>query len=238
MAAFATFDRWELLDSTLSLAAAFLFGMLIGAERQYRQRTAGLRTNVLVAIGAAAFVDLGMRLSGKPGAVQIVAYVVSGVGFLGAGVIMKEGMNVRGLNTAATLWSSAAVGAFSGADLLAEAALLTVFILAGNTFLRPLVNFINRIPIDEQATEATYEVRVTAGASDLGQARELLVRELEAQNYPVGEVEVVERGGEDVEVVATLVSTAIDPAEIDGVVARLKRADVITDATWTLRTTD
>lgn len=238
MAAIATFDLWEFVNSTASLAAAFLFGMLIGAERQYRQRTAGLRTNVLVATGAAAFVDLGMRLAGKPGTVQIVAYVVSGVGFLGAGVIMKEGMNVRGLNTAATLWSSAAVGAFSGADLLAEAALLTCFILAGNTFLRPLVNFINRIPIDEQATEATYEVRVTASVHDLGRARELLTEQVEAQNYPVRDVEVTERGDDNVEIVATLVSTAIDPAEIEAVVAGLKKADVVSDASWTLRTSD
>jgi putative Mg2+ transporter-C (MgtC) family protein len=238
MAAIGTFHLWDFLNSTVGLAAAFLFGMLIGAERQYRQRTAGLRTNVLVATGAAAFVDLGMRLTGKPGAVQVVAYVVSGVGFLGAGVIMKEGMNVRGLNTAATLWSSAAVGAFSGADLLAEAALLTGFILAGNTFLRPLVNFINRIPIDEQATEATYEVRVTASAQDLSRARELLTEQLEAQNYPVRDVEVTERGDDDVEIVATLVSTAIDPDEIDAVVARLKQADFISDATWSLRTSD
>jgi putative Mg2+ transporter-C (MgtC) family protein len=238
MAVFATLDLWELLHSTGSLGIAFVCGMLIGAERQYRQRTAGLRTNVLVATGAAAFVDLGMRLTGKPGAVQIVAYVVSGVGFLGAGAIMKEGMNVKGLNTAATLWSSAAVGAFSGAGLFAEAVLLTGFILAGNTFLRPIVNFINRIPIDEQATEATYEVRVMARASDLGRARELLVNELEAQNYPVREVEVEERGDDAVEIVATLVSTAINPIEIDGVVARLKRAEFIGEATWTLRTTD
>ena len=99
----------DLINSALSLGGAFVLGTLIGAERQYRQRTAGLRTNVLVAIGAAAFVDMGMRLTGKPGAVQIVSYVVSGVGFLGAGVIMKEGGNVWGLNTAATLWCSAAV---------------------------------------------------------------------------------------------------------------------------------
>ncbi|HLN10964.1 MAG TPA: MgtC/SapB family protein, partial [Xanthobacteraceae bacterium] len=230
MAAIATFNLAEFINSTISLAAAFLFGTLIGAERQYRQRTAGLRTNVLVAVGAAAFVDLGMTLTGKPGGVQIVAYVVSGVGFLGAGVIMKEGMNVRGLNTAATLWSSAAVGAFSGADLVAEAALLTCFILAGNTFLRPVVNLINRIPIDEQATEATYEVRVTAAAHDLVRARELLTERLEAQNYPVSDMAVVERGDDDVEIVATLMSTAIDAAEIEAVVARLKRTDFVSDA--------
>src|SRR5271170_4227708 len=95
-----TFNAADFLDSTISLGAAFILGTLIGAERQYRQRTAGLRTNVLVAVGAAAFVDLAMHLAGADGAVRVIAYVVSGIGFLGAGVIMKQGLDVRGLNTA------------------------------------------------------------------------------------------------------------------------------------------
>jgi putative Mg2+ transporter-C (MgtC) family protein len=84
-------------------------GGLIGFERQYRQRTAGLRTNVLVALGAAIFVDIANNLSGADGAVRVIAYVVSGIGFLGAGVIMRQEGNIHGLNTA-TLWCSAAVG--------------------------------------------------------------------------------------------------------------------------------
>ncbi|MBN8920409.1 MAG: MgtC/SapB family protein, partial [Rhizobiales bacterium] len=156
-----TFQTFDFLDTSASLFAAFVLSVLIGAERQYRQRTAGLRTNVLVAVGAAAFVDLAMHLDGVHGATRVIAYVVSGIGFLGAGVIMKEGLNVRGLNTAATLWCSAAVGACAGSDMVAQAALLTIFVLAGNTLLRPLVNAINRIPFDEKRSEATYEMRVT-----------------------------------------------------------------------------
>ena len=119
---------------------------------------------MLVAVGAAAFVDFGLRIGG-PGSTQVLAYVVSGIGFLGAGAIMKEGVNVRGLNTAATLWCSAAVGAAAGASLLAEAALLTAFVIAGNTLLRPIVNTINRIPIDETTSEATYVVRLTTDST-------------------------------------------------------------------------
>src|SRR3984893_11882555 len=115
-----------------------------------RQRQGGLRTNTLVALGAAAFVDIGMHLNGNAGATQIIVYVVSGVGFIGAGVIMKQGGNVWGLNTAATLWCSAAVGACAGADLAIEAILLTGLVLAGNTLLRPLVNTINRASMNEQ----------------------------------------------------------------------------------------
>src|SRR4030081_199771 len=155
-----TFQLYDFLDTLVSLLTAFVFGTLIGAERQYRQRSAGLRTNVLVAVGASAFVDLANRLGGADGSVRVIAYVVSGIGFLGAGAIMKEGMNVRGLNTAATLWASAAVGCCAGA-MVAQAALLTIFVLGGNTLLRPLVNAINRIPIKEQTSEEGYDVMVT-----------------------------------------------------------------------------
>jgi putative Mg2+ transporter-C (MgtC) family protein len=228
----------EFVNSAISLVVAFVLGTMIGAERQYRQRTAGLRTNVLVAVGAAAFVDLGMRLEGTRGAVSTVAYVISGVGFLGAGVIMKEGMNVRGLNTAATLWCSAAVGAFAGADFPLEASFVTAAILSGNTLLRPLVNAINRVPIDESQTEATYEVQITVQAEQAGPARDLLVERLESAHYPVGGTEVVERGEETVEVVATLVATAVDSAELDAVVAGLERDGRISHATWSVQTAD
>src|ERR1700735_2857467 len=139
-----TFQLYDFLDTLVSLMTAFVLGTLIGAERQYRQRSAGLRTNVLVAVGAASFVSLGLHLNGTAGASQIAAYVVSGIGFLGAGVIMKEGSHVWGLNTAATLWCSAAVGALCGVNLAAEAGVLTIAVLAGNTLLRPLVNVIYR----------------------------------------------------------------------------------------------
>ena len=140
---------------------------------------------MLVAVGAAAFVDLAMHLSGADGGVRVIAYVVSGIGFLGAGVIMKEGMDVRGLNTAATLWASAAVGSCAGADMIAQAVALTAFVLAGNTLLRPLVNSINRIPIDEKASEATYYFKLAVTAHALPVMRDRLVEQLEAANYPV-----------------------------------------------------
>eukprot|EP01035_Chromulina_nebulosa_P051236 gene51236-69747_t len=114
MQAIQNINLHSLLDTFISVSAAFILGSLIGLERQIRQRTAGLRTNTLVAVGAAVFVDLAQRLDGSGGAVRVVAYVVSGIGFLGAGAIMKEGANVTGLNTAATLWGSAAVGACAG----------------------------------------------------------------------------------------------------------------------------
>ncbi|WEK51533.1 MAG: MgtC/SapB family protein [Candidatus Kaistia colombiensis] len=227
-----TFDLYPFLDTLVAFVAAFVLGTLIGAERQYRQRTAGLRTNVLVAVGAAAFVDLGQRVAGTSEAVRVISYVVSGIGFLGAGVIMKEGMNVRGLNTAATLWCSAAVGCCAGTNMIAEATLLTTFVLAGNTLLRPLVNMINRIPIDDRATEATYEVSIISDRAAMPQMRDLLVERLEEANYPVSDVEIADRGDETVEIVATLVSTAVNPHEIEAVTAFLEKQKGVSNATW------
>jgi putative Mg2+ transporter-C (MgtC) family protein len=238
MAFLHSFTVPDFLDSLVSLFAAFVLGGLIGAERQYRQRGGGLRTHVLVAVGAATFVDIGMHLNGNVGATQIIAYVVSGVGFLGAGVIMKQGNNVWGLNTAATLWCSAAVGACAGADLAFEAIALTGFVLAGNTLLRPLVNAINRAPLDQAATEAIYEVRMTTGSDDLDDARALLRDALAAADYPLREIEVVEREQGGTELVATLVGTSANPQELDAIVARLEDNPLVQNAGWSLRTTD
>ena len=238
MAFLHSFNPTDFLNSLISLFGAFVLGTLIGAERQYRQRGGGLRTHVLVAVGAATFVDIGMHLNGNAGATQIIAYVVSGVGFLGAGVIMKQGNNVWGLNTAATLWCSAAVGACAGADLAFEAVALTLFVLAGNTLLRPLVNAINRAPIDEAATEAIYEVRMTTAADDIDEARDLLGERLEAANYPVQDVEVDDREQGEVELIATLSGTAAVPRELDDIVTRLEANPLVRSATWNSRTTE
>jgi putative Mg2+ transporter-C (MgtC) family protein len=238
MAFLHAFTLSDFLDTLVSLFAAFVLGTMIGAERQYRQRGGGMRTHVLVAVGAATFVDIGLHLNGAVGATQIIAYVVSGVGFLGAGVIMKQGSNVWGLNTAATLWCSAAVGACAGADLAIEAVALTAFVLAGNTLLRPLVNAINRAPIEESAIEAIYEVRITADADNLEETRELLENQLDAANYPVGSVDVVEREEGTVEIVATLRGSTAVPEELNAVVATLERSPLVEHASWTLRTTE
>jgi putative Mg2+ transporter-C (MgtC) family protein len=228
----------DFLDSLVSLLSAFVLGVFIGAERQYRQRGGGLRTHVLVAVGAAAFVDIGQHLNGDAGATQIIAYVVSGVGFLGAGVIMKQGNNVWGLNTAATLWCSAAVGACAGADLAFEAITLTAFVLAGNTLLRPLVNAINRAPINKGATEAIYEVRMTTSANHLDEGRDFLRQRLDTANYPARNIEIIEREGSEVELVATLLGTAADPHELEAIVASLNGDPLVETASWSLRTTE
>ena len=104
---------------------------------------------------------------------RIVASVVSGSGFFGAGVILKDGANIVGLNTAATLWCSATVDAFAGFGLLGEAAVLAIFVIAGNTLLRP-VSWINRRPITPDVTEAKYKVHAVCEPDACSDVRDLL----------------------------------------------------------------
>lgn len=221
MQAFDSFNLSSVLDTSLSLLAAFVLGGLIGVERQYRQRTAGLRTNVLVAVGAALFVDIANRLTGADGAVRVIAYVVSGVGFLGAGVIMREGGNVRGLNTAATLWGSAAVGAAAGSDLLIEAILGTACVLAANTSLRPLVNAINRQPIDNETVEVTHVIRLIISKESQKRVIKAFEDELETMELHGYEFKVRAFSADEIEFEATLGETAADGTVLQPLLDRL-----------------
>ena len=117
----------SIAEFVLRLGVGVGCGALIGIERQWQARRAGLRTNALVSIGAAGFVIFSTTLSSDSSPTQVAAQIVSGIGFLGAGVILREGINVRGLNTAATLWCSAMVGTFAGAGELIASAIAGAF---------------------------------------------------------------------------------------------------------------
>ncbi|MBX3261834.1 MAG: MgtC/SapB family protein [Labilithrix sp.] len=228
----------SLLDTLVSLTTAFVMGGLIGFERQVRQRTAGLRTNILVAVGAAVFVDAANRLHGHEGAVRTISYVVSGIGFLGAGVIMREQGNVRGLNTAATLWGSAAVGACAGSDLILEAVLGTGFVLAANTLLRPVADRINRQPMDGTTVEVTNTVTVIATHTHRKEALGALEEMLEEANIPTRDIEIRAFGEDEVTIEATLTPASVAGDELDQLVARIAALSVIRQAFWSPSTRD
>jgi len=228
----------SLIDTSISLSAAFVLGGLIGLERQFRQRTAGLRTNILVALGAAIFVDAANRLTGHEGAVHVMAYVVSGIGFLGAGVIMREEGNVRGINTAATLWGSGAVGACAGADLLLEACLGTIFVLAANTLLRPVVTLINKQPLDMESVEVTNSIYIITPKHAQKIALKQFIEKLESAGYQTQDVELHQFGADDVEIQAVLTDSAVEGAQMDALIEEISNMDYVTQAYWSPSTTD
>lgn len=146
-------------------------------ERQWRQRMAGTRTNALVSAGAAALVMCAfMTLNKSRSEAQIVSYVVSGVGFLGAGVIFKDGGSVRGLNTAATLWCSAAIGALSGLGRPLNALILGVAVLITNIILRPLAYRLYPAHSSGEEQEVTYGFELACRQEDEAHIRALLLQ--------------------------------------------------------------
>ncbi|MFF4182360.1 MgtC/SapB family protein [Streptomyces sp. NPDC001691] len=146
-------------DFALRLAVGVGCGALVGVERQWRARTAGLRTNALVAAGATLFVLYSEAVGDEGSPTRVASYVVSGVGFLGGGVILRDGASVHGLNTAATLWCSAALGVLAASGRLDLALLGTVTVLAVHLLLRPAGRLIDRAPQRDPDTFDAEDVR-------------------------------------------------------------------------------
>src|ERR1700683_4765434 len=168
----------DLAQAGLNLFIAACLGAAIGLERQWRQPLPGFGTNTLVALGAAIFITYGRAVSDADGATRIAAQVVSGIGFLGAGVIFKEGLNVRGLKPARPLWCSAAVGLLAGEGLALYGLIGAVLVIAANVGLRPLVRVINRQPIEMSEGEQHYVVSIECRPGPASEIRAQLVKEV------------------------------------------------------------
>ncbi len=166
----------DLLTFTGNIIAAMLMGVALGLERQYRGHPAGLRTNALVCVGAAMFVSLTRLFEDTNSPTRIASYIVSGIGFLGGGVIIREGLNVRGMNTAATLWCCAAVGTLTGAGFALYALVGTLVILTVHLGLRPLAVWIDERRKIAPGVECLYRLRVVADEREQAVIRTILMR--------------------------------------------------------------
>ncbi|WP_459502566.1 MgtC/SapB family protein [Bacillus sp. C1] len=164
---------WQ--DIVIRLLAAILAGACIGTERQWRNRMAGLRTNALVSLGACLFVLLSVMTVEEQSPTRIAAQVVSGIGFLGGGVIIREGFSIRGLNTAATLWCAAAVGTLIGAGFLKAGIIGACGVIFVHIFLRPMGVFMNKKSQGHQQEEIRYVISVTCLEKDENHIRVLLM---------------------------------------------------------------
>ncbi|MAT53504.1 MAG: magnesium transporter MgtC [Saprospirales bacterium] len=131
---------------TINLVVAMALGAVIGLERQLRQKSAGLRTNILVSMGAALYVLISLKMTagGEGDVTRIIGQIVTGVGFIGGGIIFKKGADVHGLTTAATVWCSSAIGSMAGAGMITEAAIGAGLVLVVNVVLTRVDKLIER----------------------------------------------------------------------------------------------
>ncbi len=222
-------------ETIVRLLAALALGALIGLERQWRQRMAGLRTNTLVSLGAGGFTVFSLLVPEDVSPTRVAAQVVSGIGFLGAGVILRTGANIQGLNTAATLWCAAGVGVLSGAGYLSEALVLAVLILLTNVLLRPVMRAINRQPLVSTEVDHRYLIRVVGRADQEAHIRGLLLQGVNTSGLRLQSLEsedLPEAG--KVEVFARLVSSEQSETALEQAVGRLSLVPSVTGASWEL----
>jgi putative Mg2+ transporter-C (MgtC) family protein len=225
-------DLPALADFALKLGMALAMGALIGFERQWNQKMAGLRTNALVAVGSAGFVAFsGMVTGGDP--TRVAAQVVTGIGFLGAGVILREGINVIGLNTAATLWCSSMVGTLAGAGYFAPSGVAAAFVIVTNLILRGLVRRVNKLSRTSGEVETHYTVEITCRAAEEAHIRSLLLHELSQAGLGLQRLDSEDLSDPTrVSVTAKAIASRRNDSALEHIVGRLSLEPTISAATW------
>jgi putative Mg2+ transporter-C (MgtC) family protein len=234
------------LDMGLRLVTGLGLGAVIGMERQWRARGAGLRTNALVATGSVLFVllsnygfDTGLLGAGRNVAdpTRVAAQIVSGIGFLGAGVILRDGLNVRGLNTAASLWCSAAVGALAGAGMYPIAALGTAAVVIANVVLRPLGRRIDHYPTGDEEVAVGYRFEAVCAEPAEAHIRALVVQALSGTTFQLRGIRSHNIAADhQVSVVAELTAEHRNDSQLEQAVSRLSLEPAVTAVTWTVNT--
>jgi len=219
------------------LSLALILGVLIGLERQWHLKLAGLSTNALVALGSCGFVVFASMVSdGDP--IRIAAQVVSGIGFLGAGVILREGISVHGVSTAATLWCAAMVGTFAGAGLWAPSVVAAGFIVLSNMLLRPLVRFVRNRAAAIVNIETHYMVTLTGNCGEASRLRVLVAQALSQAGFALVRIDSSVNRDTLKEVVTAQVSALQrKDTELEEIVGRLGNDARINAVAWQLMVT-
>lgn len=228
------------IDFVIRLLLACILGAAIGIERQWQKTRAVLKTNVLVCLGSAMFVMMSSMVPGDASPTRVAAQVVSGIGFLGGGVILREGTSVRGLNTAATLWCAAAIGTFVGTGLLFQAYFGTLAVVGANLLLRPLVQWFQQL--DEQLIARTkenrYYCRLVFPSGDEETVRALLLEQIKDKGLTLTALSSKNLDIKDsnnsaqVELKADLVTADRNDVVLEQVISLLKSKVNITALKW------
>ena len=220
-------------ELNMRLATALVVGMVIGIERQWRHKMAGLRTNVLVSVGTAMFCLIAAMSAHEASPTRIAAQVASGIGFLGAGVILRGGLNVRGLNTAATLWCAAAAGALAGSGFLLPAVAASLLILGTNLFLRQLTSKFEAFENTSLRQEIRYEVQIVCEEHVLQHVRAMVrVTVRESALILLSGKSSMLPAGRQCQIVTELAAAERADFEVEHLIARLSSEEGVVSVAW------
>jgi putative Mg2+ transporter-C (MgtC) family protein len=223
----------SLVQFVLNVGAALVMGVSIGIERQLRQHPAGLRTNALVCVGAALFVSLSRLMDDTNSPTRMASYVVSGIGFLGGGVILREGLNVKGMNTAATLWCTAAVGTLAGSGFPWHGLIGTLTVLALHLGLRPVAHRIDARLKTAVDVETLYRVRVVCQEKQEGVIRNILMRHINSHpKMVVKGISIQSAEGDREAVVADVYSVERHDRAMQELMSRINIEPSVVSVSW------
>ena len=197
-----------------------------------RQRLAGIRTNALVALGAACFVIFSNMFDNELSPTRVGAQVVSGIGFLGAGIIFRDGFTVHGLNTAATLWCAAAVGLICGAGGFAVAGLATAVVIFVNLGLRPLVKWVKRKTRAGMPMMQEYRIFMTCRPSDEQAMRNSILAALSASSAHALGFDTVATSPDEMRLELTVAINDRAEDSINSVISPLLIDRAVLNLTW------
>lgn len=212
---------------TIKIVVCFVLSIIIGLERQYRHRMVGLRTNVLVSLGAFLFVCVSFSTMDTD-KTRIAAQVVSGIGFLGAGVILRDGNKIKGLNTAATLWCVASIGVLTASGMLIEAAIGTFLVLFSNIFLR----IISRSIMDKtkKFQKEKCIIKISCQTNIEASTRTSLSKAIQKDYLSLKSLEKTEITKEEVKLTAIITTTKINVVE--EIVKKLSTKPGVISISW------
>jgi putative Mg2+ transporter-C (MgtC) family protein len=219
------------LELFVRLGVAALLGAFIGFERQWRQRSAGLHTTSLVAVGAALFTLLDIII-GAGDTTRIVAGVVTGVGFIAGGVILRTGANVSGLNTAATMWATAAVGALAGFGLWPEAFAGAAAILLLNTLFQPVADAIDARAQRRHAPETMYKVSALCRPENQNAAGAAIVDAVSGSTMSLRSLERRHSDGGFIKLRADIYSRSANDRAVETLCAQLLSCNGVEASDW------
>ena len=221
------------LEIALRLGAAVLAGALIGLERQWNKHTAGVRTHALVALGAALFV-LFAPLAGTPQeAARMAGQVITGIGFLGAGVLMRTGLTVHGLNTAATVWCTAALGVLCAAADYWSALLGTGAVMLVNLVFRPVSRMLTKFSTRQPPQAFHYSIKVSCDPGREAAISSLLTQLVAAGPFVVESLQQ-EPGTETSSILLTLSAADYQSVQLEQITTRVSLEPGVRSVSWKL----
>lgn len=219
------------IDFIMRILLSILLGFLIGLERQITGHTAGIRINILISMGSCLFLMFPIMF-GSDEVFRIASYIVSGVGFLCSGVIFKDGGTVRGLNTAATLWCTAAIGVLASSGNYLFSAAATGALILSNLLFRPLAQKVKPITSWEE-NEKLYRISITCRETKETDLRALLINGNTCKTLYLNHLDSGDVIGDKVEVIAEYCSVGSPKNHIlEGIVLQALQMPDVISAGW------